>query len=213
MQSDFTALTVYSHETPNLERLRRSAERFSWPFAERRLGERGHDKFLLFKHLFIREFLADLQVEHFLFIDAYDTIFISERRSLPFGYSLCFAGEKNCYPKREYAPIFDERASGPFPYLNSGIIWGSTELYMQHCPDYPEHDQLAWTRAAVEDPVILIDTHGGFGLNLHSTEPEDWSYQKGKWIYLPTNQAPAVLHGNGGWPIPSWAVAFGEEKK
>ena len=204
MQNDFIPFTVYDREHPGLDRLAGSAKKFGWPLQLHQVPQKKY--FLSEKHLLIRSFLEEHPVKCFLFVDAFDTVFIRKYHGPYFpDVLLGFVGEKNCYPRKEYTCIFKERADGPFPYLNSGIIWGDPEYYLAACPEEFIHDQLAWTRAAVEDHNIFIDSFGGPGINLHSTEPDDWSYSGGLWTYRPTMATPYVIHGNGNWPLPAWA--------
>jgi len=116
---------------------------------------------------------------------------------------LWFSAEKNCYPSEELKSRYLD-TSAPFPYLNSGVIWGNVDKYLERCPLKQGHDQLLWTEEFLSGGIYL-DTHGAVALNLHSTRDDDLSKFPDGVRFNPSGTWPCVLHGNGKWPIPQWA--------
>lgn len=208
MQSRFKVFTITDSpsEDPRIQRLRRSAEKYEIPLAVVHvLGMGGtYESFLEHKHRYIAGVLARISEPRFLYLDAWDTVFTGEVPLEVFSeVDLCFGAEKNCYPDKSLELNFDQTV--PFPYLNSGVIWGNTNLALELTPTQVEHDQLAWTKQYLLTPErIHLDTHARHVLNLHSTSPEDLSYFPDGVRYNPTSTWPFILHGNGKWPLPQW---------
>ena len=200
----FTLTTDVEH--PGLKRLEASADDHGVNLVTLKGFAKGdYEGYLRCKHLEILEVLQDVKPKQFLFLDAWDTVFVGlPGLEVMNEEGLCFGGEKNCYPEvglKGIYPFPDE----PFPYLNSGVIWGRTSEYIHLCPRQVEHDQLAWTKVyGLKPESIFIDTHARHVLNLHSTNPGDLSRFPDGVRYNPTGTWPFIIHGNGKWPLPSW---------
>lgn len=213
LSGDFLACTITSY-TPELKhsRLVRSAERHGWLpfFVEFTIpyGTLEYAAFLSKKHLFLKSLLErekKFGKTHFLFLDAWDTVFIQPPDRFPMEWDrLSFGAEKNCYPEPKFAGIYP--GLSPFPYLNSGCIWGPIDRYLALCPREEEHDQLAWTKAYLAAPEQFhLDHSAEVVLNLHSTAPSELSRWPGGSVqYVPTHSWPFILHGNGKWPLPNF---------
>jgi len=208
MQSRFRVFTLTTSHPgdPRIQRLQRSAAKYAIPLEVLYLYTSGqtYESFLEHKHRYIAGVLARTRAPGFLYLDAWDTVFTGEIPLEVFSeVDLCFGAEKNCYPEPSYARSFDQ--TSPFPYLNSGVMWGNTNLALELTPTQVEHDQLAWTKQYLLTPErIHLDTHARHVLNLHSTDPQDLSYFPDGVRYNPTSTWPFILHGNGKWPLPQW---------
>jgi hypothetical protein len=215
MENNVVFLTVLNKETPGYIRLLRSAHKFGIPLRSFFFDEPDYDRFISKKHLFIQEGLRSVwktsDVSRFMYVDAFDTCFVSRPHiSIFTEQNLVFGGEKICYPEAAYDQLYD--VSGEFPYLNSGVIWGKIGLYMHYCPTEVGHDQLLWTRKYFDTgraSGMVIDTAGKVALNMHSTAQEDFTrYPDGVRYAQGGNDLqavwPTVLHANGKWPMPSW---------
>jgi hypothetical protein len=203
---------VLNKETPEYVRLLKSAHKHGIPLKSYFFDEQDYDKFIARKHLFIKEALEELWAtsgcNRFMFVDAFDTCFVSAPKlNILTDNYLTFGGEKNCYPEPAYASAYPQ--DGEFPYLNSGVIWGPISLYKLYCPGDYGHDQLLWTRQFFNHPAasMQIDTHASVALNLHSTKAENLSRYADRVEYAGENGTayPMVLHANGKWPMPAWA--------
>jgi len=219
MQNNVVFLTVLNKETSEYIKLLRSAHKWGIPLRSFFFDEPDYDKFISKKHLFINEALGILwgaggvDASRFMYVDAYDTCFVSRPHTSIFTeQNLVFGGEKNCYPEALYDPLYD--VSGEFPYLNSGVIWGKIGLYKYYCPTEVGHDQLLWTRKYFDigkaGGGMRIDTNGEVALNMHSTAQEDFTRYPDGVRYAQGGDDkkavwPTVLHANGKWPMPSWA--------
>lgn len=207
MHSVFTLSTSPDH--PGLLRLKASAEKFGWPlevhhpYLGPRREDRTYEKFLEVKHHYIKDILSRRK-GWFLYVDAWDSVFVNHFY-IPEGEGLWFAGEKNLYPRVDYGLNVPFRPETLFPYLNTGIIWGDVSEYLRLCPKAVGHDQEMWIRKWCENVDVQVDHWATYGLNLHSTKPEELSRIAGGVVrYNPTNTEPYILHGNGKWPLPNW---------
>lgn len=208
MHRSITITTDLTH--PGYKRLVASAERFEIPLQTVVVKEDSYQEVITSKHLIIRDALeAALHegVNRFLFLDGWDTVFVSPiaTEMLTTEY-LGMGAEKQCYPYTEWEPFYTTQ-SLPFPYLNSGVIWGPISEYLHLCPYLWGHDQGEWTRVYLDkEPVTLaLDHYGEFVVNLHSTEAEDLSRFPDGVRYNPSGTWPCILHANGKWPMPAWA--------
>lgn len=215
MQNNIVFLTVLNKETPGYIRLLRSAHKFGIPLRSFFFDEPDYDKFISKKHLFIQEALRTVwktsDASRFMFVDAFDTCFVSRPHTSLFAENnLVFGGEKICYPEAVYDQLYD--VGDEFPYLNSGVIWGKIALYMHYCPAEVGHDQLLWTRKYFDNGRtngMVIDTVGKIALNMHSTAQEDFTRYPDGVRYAQGGDDkkavwPTVLHANGKWPMPAW---------
>jgi hypothetical protein len=204
MRSRVFTFTTAGSNVSKGDRLKRSAERWKWPLEVIRPDHSStYLDFLKHKHLYIRDVLMETSASHFLFLDGWDTAFVGEEGVRLYPAALTFSAEKNCYPRGEWRKLY-KTLDQPFPFLNSGVIWGPTSEYLRLCPDKPIHDQEAWTWEYLEKGRISLDTQASVALNLHSTKEEDLSRFPDGIRYNPTGTWPVILHGNGKWPLPNW---------
>jgi hypothetical protein len=205
---NFLAFTVVSAWDLKVDRLVKSAAKQKVFFETRVYPDFTYTEFLDHKHLLILDVLKGAQasgIKNFLFLDGWDTVIVAPLATQMYTTpKLWFGAEKNCYPNREQASRFLQ--PGPFPYLNSGVIWGNVDTYVARCPREVGHDQRLWIEEYLSATRgIILDTFAGVALNLHSTKAEDLSrFVDGAVRYAPTGTWPCILHGNGKWPIPQW---------
>ena len=203
----FKVFTITTDED-KVERLLNSAVKLEIPLDVQVVTPKGYERFINLKHLYIYEAMIKAWTEgfnNFMFVDAWDTVFVGPIPSGPMiTDKLWFGAEKNCYPDESIKSRYLTPCSGPFPYLNSGVIWGRVEKYLERCPIWSGHDQEMWTKEYLNGGIHL-DHSAAVVLNLHSTRPDDLSRFPDGVRYNPTGTWPCVLHGNGKWPIPQWA--------
>lgn len=208
--------TVITQENDGYFQLLDSAKRWGWPlqthFVRRPQGsiEDSYESFIAQKHLFIYEILKKVEEESFLFVDGWDTAFIGPPPKLFPSSLLYFSGSSDCYPEKRYAKYFKGYYGDvPFPYLNTGVMWGNRTTYLKHCPLEVGLDQLQWTREFVKDPRDFhLDYSASVVLtSFPETLPSQWSYKYGTWIYLPTASTPSIIHAAGKSGFPTWLLA------
>lgn len=204
----FTLTTDLSH--PGLTRLAKSAEKFDIPLGVVSIPPgKPYKEIIRTKHLLIRDKLEEFEAlgfQRFLFLDAWDTLFVGPLNNLIHNAkNLNFGAEKNCYPGKKSETRYKTQEE-VFPYLNSGVIWGDVDTYLDLCPDAYGHDQGMWTEVYFQSPeAVTLDHKAEVVLNLHSTKDEDLGRIPGGGVhYGPTNTSPLIIHGNGKWPIPLW---------
>ena len=215
MQPELAVFTLTSDlNHPGLIKLLRSAHRFGWPLNPIYTNRvDGYDDYIFRKHQMIRQQLKDFKTQHysrFLFLDAWDTLFTG--RMPAFGLQeqkedvLCFGAELNCHPNHQLVLSYPPKdLITEFPFLNSGVIWGHIDTYLELCPLEQKHDQEAWTEAYLARPErFFLDHQAKVALNLHSTNIMDISRYPDGIRYNPTGTWPCIVHGNGKWPIPNF---------
>ena len=213
-------LTVASHETGALENLRNSA---AWSGVKfRQLGNETRFTRTGIKLEFFMDALVDGTIpdnDVVLCADGYDVMLTGKEADLLdtfdlFRTDIVIAGERGCWPM-VYCSEMVERtynktmlSSGPFPFVNSGLIIGSAHALrgaIREILRFPVfEDQSAWTYFYLnnEDPRrISVDDRGRMFLCLTlrnaTTEFFFDTSKGGKWLDLVTMERPLVLHGNG----------------
>jgi hypothetical protein len=200
--------TILTHEGGRYFDLLDSARRWGWKLhshfitPEEGPFEASYHKFIAKKHHCIANVLQGR--DYFLYLDAWDTVFTGPRSEVPFEPGrLHFSGSLDCYPEKGYAKYFPE---APFPYLNSGVIWGKASDYLRLCPEEWVLDQLAWTRRYVQSPeAFIIDGMAATALTLFGVgSNSNFAYRGGRWVYLPTGSTPVIVHAAGKVALPEF---------
>lgn len=213
MGSEFKVVTVLTQENDQYFKLLASTKKFGWPFyayfvePKLELGTVGayHD-IIGRKHLLIRDALIKAgSPTRFMFVDAWDTQFVADPgiRVLK-AKGLNFSGQKDCWPEARYAVNFPP--NDPFPYLNSGVIWGLAGEYFDRVNSMPAVlDQLSWTRSYVNNPEgMQIDSRAETALTLFGVDHADISRFSDGIRYNPTGTWPLVVHAAGKSAMPPW---------
>lgn len=209
MAKDPYVFTVLTQEGGLYFDLLESAHRWGWGLRPHfLLPDQGefvdtYAAFIARKHLEMYNILARASYLHnqFLFLDAWDTLFLGPPEELPRSDLLNFSGSLDCYPEKGYGRFFPP---GHFSYLNSGVVWGSIQEYLALCPREALLDQLAWTRAYVAQPKrFSIDVDARVALTIFGEDNlNNYARREGRWHYLPTGSTPLVVHAGGKWPMP-----------
>jgi hypothetical protein len=207
--------TIITKENPGYFKLLESAKRWGWHlhthFLEEpsEFSEKTYNEFIARKHLYTRDVLLRSEVtdKNFLFLDAWDTVFLGPPEELIMESELNFSAQAEIYPEKGYAPYFTE---GTFPFLNAGVIWGNRLKFLRRCPDYTVLDQLGWTREYAANPAgISLDTEAKVALTLIRVieDQSQLAYSKGRWTYLPTGTKPLIVHAAGKCGMPEYFLA------
>lgn len=162
------------------------------------------------KIILLREYLQTLEgYTHFIFTDAYDTLFLEPVSSLEYKYSLhyrdkiVFSAEKNCYPDHWLAPFYPPHLS-EWKYLNSGNYIAPIKKYLDMLANFPvvfaDDDQRYFTdifltsdRISLDYPCILFQSIAFAG--------DDFEWKHNALRNKKTSQYPSVAHGNGKTPM------------
>lgn len=151
---------------------------------------------------------------HILYTDAWDTIAMDgpdevmkrykelyEPLSKSGNYWL-YSGEKNCYPRSDWAPKFSATA-GRWKFLNAGGYIVPIDLYIEYVADYQRlgEDDQEWG-----SDNFLNNNHGKILINhectifqtLYMEAADEFAWTRdGKLYNRVTNTYPVFVHGNG----------------
>lgn len=203
--------TVSTKDTPELQRLKKSAEKYEWKLDV--LGmEQNSDKFgwgdggnfsiKLIKQI---EYVATKNYDDIvLFTDAWDVICIGNcatlyEKFMSFNKDLVFGAEKMCAPDEGKASLY-KTENVEFKYLNSGFFIGKAGVIKKYLEQYKNekiNDQLFWTNIYLENQdAIALDTNATLVLNLWDTDMNAYKIDNG-FTYTITNTQPVFIHANG----------------
>lgn len=188
-------LTVATSECHGLTMLKKSLDRAGMDYTVLGLGDtwRGFGT----KIILTRDYLRTLQgYTHFIFVDAYDTLFLKPVHAVP--DHILFSAEKNCWPDAgaPYPP-----SDKVFRYLNSGAysapIKEWLELVDQHPVSYGDDDQRYFTKLYLETGGITLDTQCAIFQSYAFTDGNDLTILPDRIINNHSKTEPAIIHFNG----------------
>lgn len=199
------AITVATQDNHGLRMLCKSLARAGMDYVVLGLGEpwRGFGT----KIILTRDYLRTLEgYTHFIFVDAYDTLFLKPIAGYEGG--ILFSTEKNCWPDvnkaKEYPTIecFEKGwKPSPFRYLNSGCYIAPIDEYLtltdQFPVDYADDDQRYFTNIYLKSGQIKLDTHCRLFQSYAFTDKADLTILPDKVINNHSQSEPAVIHFNG----------------
>lgn len=211
--------TVSTKDTPELQRLKKSAEKFGWSLdilgleqntdnlgwedKNNKSGNYGNFSIKLVKEL---EYVSNRSPEDIvLFTDAWDVVCLADCNSLyekflTFNKDLVFGAEKMCSPDGDKKDLYKIK-DVPFPYLNSGFIIGKAGIIKKFLDTYNGekiNDQLFWTNIYLDhQDEIALDSNATMCLQTWDTDEKYYQIQENKFTYTETNTNPNFVHANG----------------
>lgn len=188
-------ISVGTQETSGLKAMRQSAIRHGMDLTVLGLGEpwRGFGM----KIILTAEYLKTLEgYTHFIFIDAYDTLFLKPIITYPGG--IIFSTEKHKWPN----------PSAPYPptdkvwaYLNSGSyiapVINFLEIVEKNPVKYEDDDQGYFTNLYLKGEPIELDTECALFQSYAFEQPGDFALSDGLLTNNITKTKPAIIHFNG----------------
>jgi GR25 family glycosyltransferase involved in LPS biosynthesis len=211
--------TVSTKDTPELQRLKKSAEKFGWKLdvlgleentdqlgwedKNNRSGDYGNFSIKLVKEL---EYVSKKNPDDIvLFTDAWDVVCLDDCSSLyekflTFNKDLVFGAEKMCSPDQDKKDLYKIR-DVPFPYLNSGFFIGKAGVIKNYLDKYNGekiNDQKWWTATYLENQdMIALDSNALMCLQTWDTDQKYYQFQDNKFTYTETSTNPIFIHANG----------------
>lgn len=190
-------ITVATQDNPGLHMLRKSLDLAGMDYTVLGLGQpwRGFGT----KIILTRDYLRTLEgYTHFIFVDAYDTLFLKPITDYEGG--IVFSTEKNCWPDVDKAKEYPESYS-PFRYLNSGAYIAPIDEYLaltdQFPVDYADDDQRYFTNIYLKSGEIKLDTNCRLFQSYAFTDQTDLTVLTDTVINNHSCTEPAVIHFNG----------------
>jgi hypothetical protein len=133
---------------------------------------------------------------------------------------IIFNAERNCFPRGDLAPQFDERAeagkqTAPWKYLNSGFMVGRPgdiltlleSMNLDEIPDdhqlpdrswFNPNDQEHFTLAFLKQPVPMsLDYNADICMTGHGTTVEQLDFSEPRIKQAITGTYPMAFHFNG----------------
>jgi hypothetical protein len=190
-------ITVATHDNHGLQMLRKSLDLGGMDYVILGLGEPWHG--FGTKIILTRDYLRTLTgYTHFIFVDAYDTVFLKPITDYEGG--IIFSTEKNCWPDVDKAKEYPVTA-GPFRYLNSGCYIAPIDEYLQLTDqfpvDYTDDDQRYFTNIYLKTGAIKLDNDCKLFQSYAFTDQNDLTILPDKVINKHSQSEPAVIHFNG----------------
>ena len=194
-------ITVATQDTPHLQALIRSAKRCGMDLTVLGLGETWQGFGM--KVILTREYLKTLEgYTHFIFVDAYDTLFLKHIAEVP-DY-LFFSTEKHCWPDASKAKLYPE-AKSIWKYLNSGVYSAPINQWLEITDkfqvNYGDDDQAYFTNIFIQSchSVLAI-----FELDYNCTLFQSYAFKSDTDFTISetltnniTKTQPAIIHFNG----------------
>ena len=206
-------ITVSTKDTPELQRLIKSAKKYGWNLEVLGLDldttNLGHSKGGKFgmKLRYPKEYLKDKNDNDIvLFSDAWDVMVLGKPEELlnkykSFNKDIVISAENACWPDGSREPEYSDTKNEPFPYLNSGGYVGKVSTLKQIFNNYNDDDiddQRFWTDMYFKNrDKIVLDTKAEIFLSMHDVKQEDFQFDNEKFTYKETNTNPILVHGNG----------------
>ena len=189
-------ITVATADTPQLQALIRSAKRHGMDLTVLGLGENWQGFGM--KVILTREYLKTLTgYTHFIFVDAYDTLFLKPVTEVP-DYIL-FSAEKGCWPDADKASEYPG-ISSQWKYLNSGTYSAPIDDYLFYTDNYPivmaDDDQRYFTNMFLKEKDIFINDNCTLFQSYAFAAEGDFSITDVLTNNI-TGTQPAIIHFNG----------------
>ncbi len=187
-------ITVATSENKHLQALRDSAARNGMDLIVLGLGEpwQGFGTKIIKAYQYLKTLDG---YTHFIFLDAYDTLFLKPITYVP--DHLLFSTEKHKWPDQN-APY--PESNDTWKYLNSGAYMGPIsdfiELIDANPVKYEDDDQLYFTNIYLKGSNISLDTACKFFQSYAFIAPGDFKISD-KFRNNITGTEPSVIHFNG----------------
>ena len=199
------AITYSTREDEGLNNLLQSCKQFNIDIEVLQGKWRGFGT----KILETRDYVKTLEgYTHFLFVDAYDTLFVSGLEEVNVKANsghLIVSVEKACWPDSSLASKYPH-VDTPWKYINSGSYLAPIDLFLEIVEenpiDYRDDDQLWLTKVYLTNKyVIELDYSCKLFQSLAFEADTDFTYTHNRLLNNVTNNFPIVLHGNGKTPM------------
>ena len=206
-------ITVSTKDTPELQRLIKSAKKYGWNLEVLGLDldttNLGHSKGGKFgmKLRYPKEYLKDKNDNDILlFSDAWDVMVLDTPEQLinkykSFNKDIVISAENACWPDGSRELEYLDTKNEPFPYLNSGGYVGKVGTLKQIFNNYNDDDiddQRFWTDMYFKNrDKIVLDSKAVIFLSMHDVKQEDFQFDNEKFTYKETGTNPILVHGNG----------------
>ena len=188
-------VTVATRETPELKALIRSAKSNGMDLTVLGLGEKWQG--FGTKIILTRDYLQTLEgYTHFIFVDAYDVLFLKPITELP--NKILFSAEKACYPDWNKAELYPPNKS-QWKYLNSGTYSAPIKEYLELIANNP-------VTFDVDDQRYFTDIFlkGGIELDYNCKLFQSFAFSADADFTITdtitnnlTNTQPSIIHFNG----------------
>ena len=182
-------ITIANSENEYLTALKQSAEKHGCMLHIIQTDWKGFGT----KVIELRKFLLTVTFDHFIFVDAYDTLIVSKPNYN--GKDIIFSCEKHKWPDRD-APY--KETEHVWQYLNSGSFAAPVAEYLaltdKYPIDYADDDQRYYTQIFLQGGIKL-DYECKLFQSMAFEEPGDFSLTPFKNNI--TNSTPSILHFNG----------------
>ena len=192
-------ITVATQDTPHLQALIRSAKRCGMDLTVLGMGETWQGFGM--KIILTRGYLKTLEgYTHFIFVDAYDTLFLKHIDEVP-DYPL-FSTEKQCWPDASKAGQYPEGKT-QWKFLNSGCYSSPIKKYLELVDRYPvqmsDDDQGYFTHIFLHQVIgsYKIDYDCKLFQSFAFNTPGDFIIKNGQLTNNITQTQPAIIHFNG----------------
>lgn len=188
----FKVITVATRHTAKVQALVDSVTRNGMEIEVLGIGENWQGFGM--KIISTVEYLKSSDLTHFIFVDAYDTLFWRPITEVP--DRLLFSTEKNCWPDADAKYPESEKT---WRYLNSGVYMGSVKellrLVEKVKPEYADDDQRYFTNHYLNGEVDLDQDCEHFQSYAFS-DPSEFTIGT-VFKNNSTGTKPAVIHFNG----------------
>lgn len=207
-------ITVSTKDTPELQRLVKSAKKYGWNLEVLGLDldttNLGHSKGGKFgmKLKYPKEYIKTKNDNDIiLFSDAWDVMVVGTPEQLinkykSFNKDIVFSAENACWPDGSREPEYVDTKNEAFPYLNSGGYVGKVSTLKEIFNNYNDGDEIDdqrfWTDMYFKNrDKIVLDTKAEIFLSMHDVKEEDLLFDNNIFTYKETNTNPILVHGNG----------------
>lgn len=189
-------LTVASHDNLYLQALKKSAEKHGMPIHVIKAAWQGFGT----KVIEVRNYLKTLtEYTHFIFVDAYDTLFQRPITEVP--DCILFSTEKQKWPDPDAPYPYEWSEDDPWPFLNAGVYSASIDKWIEmidaNPSTYEMDDQRYFTQLFLSGESIKLDTSCSLFQSMAFEQPGDFSIIDGKVHNNVHKTTPAILHFNG----------------
>lgn len=193
-------ITVATRDTPELRALQRSAKRYGMDLTVLGLGEAwlGFGMKILLTKAYLQKLTG---YTHFIFVDAYDTLFLKHIANVP-DYIL-FSAEKNCWPRADLASHYPD-AESAWKFLNSGCYSAPIDKWLELVNNniiLNNHDDQGYftelfLNQKARNADIRLDTSCNLFQSYAYAAPGDFTINEELTNNI-TGTQPAIIHFNG----------------
>lgn len=192
---------------PGLIHLKNSFERLGYDYRiihDPNASEDGNG------HLYLSNWLKQNAKDytHFNFTDAFDTLALGtpeEMKKLFDPYRIKYSGEKNCYPRGDWADKH-EKGTSPWKYLNGGQLYAPIDKYLKFVETaerLPHENDQEWAMRHFLfndkfNNILTVETKCEMYQSLYMESPGDFAWTRdGRLFNRITETYPIFVHGNG----------------